>query len=69
MDGIPALGLWDVVLEALLSSKNTESPTQEAAGNRLRKSNTKPKVKGNRDVDELSYVDHVVTNANSSQGE
>ena len=69
MDGLLALDLRDVVIEVLHSSNNTESHTQEAAGNRLRKSNTKPKNKGNRDVDKLSIVDYVVTNANSAQGE
>ena len=69
MDGLPALDLWDVVMEVLLSSKKTESPTQEAAGNRLRKSNTKLKNNGNRYVDEVSNVDYVVTDAISSQGE
>ena len=33
---------------------------------RVRNSNTE--LKGNRDVDELSIVDHFVTNAHSSQG-
>ena len=69
MDGLRALDLWNVMMEEEHSSKNTEWPTQETAGNRLRKSNTKPKNKGNRDVDELSNVDHVVTNANSSQSD
>ena len=46
---------------------------RQAAGNRLRKkvrstsSNTKLKRRGNRDVDELSNVDHVVTNESSPQ--
>ena len=75
MDGLPALELWDVVIEVLHSSKNTDTPTQRAAGNRLRKklrstnSNTKFKRRGTRQVDELSTVDHVTTNANSSQCE
>ena len=34
---------------------------------RVRNSNTE--LKGNRDVDELSNVDYVVTNAHSCQGE
>ena len=31
--------------------------------------NPTPNKKGNRDVDQLSHVDHVTTNANSSQGQ
>ena len=52
MDGLPALDLWDVVMEALHSSKSMESTTQQAQGNLLRNSASKPKRRGNRDVDE-----------------
>ena len=69
MDGLPVLKFWDVVIDVLHSSNNTKSSTQGAAGNRLRNSNTILKKKGNRDVDKLSDVDHVVTNASSSQCE
>ena len=69
MDGLPALDMWDVVIEALRSSKRTASPTHGAAGNCSRDRKSKPKQKGNRDVDQLSHVDHVTTNANSCQGE
>ena len=69
MDGLPALDLWDVVIEVLRSSKSTESPHRGAAGNWSRNHKSKPKQKGNRDVDQLSHVDHVTANANSSQGE
>ena len=62
------LELWDVVIEVSRSSKITESPTHGAAGNSSRTHKSKPKQKGNRDVDELFNVDHVVTNAQSSQG-
>ena len=68
MDGLPALDLWDVVMEVLRSSKSTESPNHGVAGNCSRNHKSKPKQKGNRDVDQLSHVDHVTTNANSSQG-
>ena len=85
MDGIPALDLWDVVIEALHSSKNTheavrhhcriervddQAPRIRARGE-IRSTNPKTKLErsGNRDVDELSNVDHVVTNASSSQFE
>ena len=68
-DGIPALDLWDVVIEVLHSSNNKKSSTQGAAGNCLQKFNTKFRKKGTQYVDQLSDVDHVATNANSSQCE
>ena len=40
-----------------------------AAGNCSGNHKFNPKQKGNRDVDQLSHVDHVTTNAHSSQGE
>ena len=43
-----------MVTEVLHFKENTETPTQQAGRNRLR-----------RDVDELSHVDHVPTNASS----
>ena len=69
MDGLAAVDLWDEVIEVLHSSKKTDTPTQQAAGNSLRNevrstnSNTKLERRSNRDVDELSNVDHVVTDA------
>ena len=69
MDGSPALDFWDVVIEVLRSSKSTESLTHGAARNCSRHHKSKPKRKGNRDVDQLSHVDHGTTNAHSSQGE
>ena len=75
MNGPFALDFWDVVTEMLHSSKNTNTPTQQAAGNCLREevrstnSNTKLRRSGNRNVDERSNADHVVTNASSSQCE
>ena len=69
MDGLPALDSWDVVIEVLRSSNSTRIPAKIAAGNCLRNHKSKPKQKGNRDVEQLSHVDHVTTNANSSQGE
>ena len=66
MDGIPAVDLWDLVVEVLHYSKNVL-----ASGNRSRDEtqskhtnlNTKTNVLSNREVDELSKVDHVVTSA------
>ena len=57
-----ALDLWSVVIEVLRSSKSIESRTHGAAGNSSRTHKSKPKQKGNRDVDELLNVDHVVAN-------
>ena len=63
-----------MVIEVLRSSTSTKSPkTKPAAGNCLRDPEryrtSKPKQKENRDADELSYVDHVSTNAQFSEGE
>ena len=75
MDGLPALDLWDVVIEMLRSTNKTKSPsTPAASGNGCQTGNClqntpKPKQKGHRDVDQLSCVDHVSTNAQFSQGE
>ena len=33
MDGLPALDLWDVVVEVLRSTSSTKSPTNPASGN------------------------------------
>ena len=46
-----------------------KSVTNPAAGNCSRNHKSKPKQKGTRDVDQLSHVDYVTTNAHSSQGE
>ena len=69
VDLSPAPDLWDVVMEVLRSSNSTRIPANPAAGNCSRNHKSKPKQKGNRDVDQLSHVDYVSTNANSSQGE
>ena len=69
LDGLLALDFWDVVIDASRSSKSSESPTLGAVGNCSRTRKSKPKQKGNRDVDQLLHVDHVTTNAHSSQGE
>ena len=42
---------------------------KEAAGNCLHMPNTKLKKKGNQNVDQLSILDHLTTNASSSQRE
>ena len=58
----------------LRSSNSAKTPkTKPAAGNCLpdpaRDRTSKPKQQGNRDVHQLSHVDFVTTNVNSSQGE
>ena len=60
-----ALDLRDVVIEVLHSSNNRKSSTQGAAGHCLQNSNTKFQKKGNRNVDQMSDLDHMVTNASS----
>ena len=66
MDGMPALDLWDVVIEVLHSSNNVP-PTQKistpkskpkgAAGNcRHHATNTRLKKEGDRNVDQLSNL-------------
>ena len=61
MDGQLALDLWDVVIEVLYSSQDI----QQAPKNRVRNEiqginpNTILKRHDNREVDELSNVDHV----------
>ena len=76
MDGIPALDLWDVVIEVLHSS-NIKTPTtrnnsankgrvKELRGPAASTSNVKLRKEGNQDIDQLSNLDHVATNANSS---
>ena len=69
MDGLPAFDIWDVVIEVFRSSKSTRTPISPAAGNFSGNDKSNPKRKGNRDVDQLSHVDYVTTNAHSSQGE
>ena len=61
--------IWDVVIEVLRSSNSTKPPTNPTAGNCSRDYKSKPKQKGHGDVDHLSHVDCVPTNATSSQVE
>ena len=75
MVGLPALDLWDVVIE-VRSSNNTQPQTKQTTGNSSREKTSKPQqASGNRcdvrdrSVEPLSNVDHATTNANSSQGE
>ena len=83
MHGIPALDLWDVVIEVLHSSENTnqtvgdhcikqmvdDQVTRSRARSEIQSNNpdTKSKRNGNREVHESSKVDHVLTSAKHSQ--
>ena len=67
--GSLALDLWDVVIEVCRSSNSTETPANPAAWSCSRNHTSNPKPKGNRDVDQLSHVDCVSTDATASQGE
>ena len=79
MDGIPLLDLWDVVIEVLHSSNAKTQTIQndsadEGRVNELREtaastSNVKLRKQGNHNVDQLSNLDHVATNANSARSE
>ena len=68
---------WDVLIEVLHSTNNTKRPIRLAPGNwcgtgilSSNKTKTKtPNERSNRDVDQLSNVDHVPSNKHSSQGE
>ena len=66
MDGLTALAQWDVVIEVLRSTKGNTTSIQQASGNRCEtgvfsRNRFKPKPKGNRDVDQLTRVDHVLS--------
>ena len=67
MDGLLALDLWDVVMEALCSTNNTH----QACGNRCETGGvnheTRPK-QSKRRTEMLLNVDNVPANAHSSQG-
>ena len=60
------MGCGDSSVTFIEQHQNTNTPE---AGNLSRNHKSKPKHKGNRDVDQLSHVDHVTTKANSFQGE
>ena len=77
MDGILALGLWDVVIEVSRSTNDTARHNKLAQGNvcttgdhSINKHQTKtPTEKRKREVQHLSNVDYVPTNTHSSQSE
>ena len=74
MDGIPALGLWDSVMEVLHSSFNQEQGHQERARRHLQRdkpsskhTNTQVKIQNQHNVLELTNVDHVSSNVKLSR--
>ena len=67
MAGLPALHVWDIVIEVLLSTNNTARQSKLAQGNLCGTGNHSPTEKRKREVEQLSHVDHV-TNTHSSQG-
>ena len=75
--GIFALDLWDVVIEVLSSTNNTARPGRLAQGNLCKtgdhssnKTKTKTQTeKSKREVEQVSIVDYVPTNTQSSEGE
>ena len=66
MDGLLALDLWDVLVEVSRSSNSTKTPTNPAAANCSRNHKSKPKLKGNREVDELSKLAQILLKASLS---
>ena len=59
LDGIPALDLWDVVIEVLRSSNSTKPTHQSSSRKLFAELQIQTKTKGNRDVDQWSHVDYV----------
>ena len=76
-DGILALDLWVVVIEVLHSSNANTPTTPNNSANRGRvkelretaasTANVRLRREGNTDIVQLSNLDHVAPNANSSQ--
>ena len=74
MDGLVALDIWNMVIEVLRSANNTKTPIDLACGKRFEtgdcsRNTSKPKQKANLDVQLLSHLVYVPTNAHSTQGE
>ena len=72
MDGLPALDIWDMVIEVLRSTNNNVQPNhngiRHTGANLLSKTKTQ-NVRRRQNVGQLSDVDYVHTNTFSSQGE
>ena len=72
MGGLPALDLWDMVIEVLRSTNNTVKPNYDSIRETFARPNPKTKTPTDnrkQKVDQLSDVAHVPTNTHSSQGE
>ena len=72
MDGLPALDLWDMVIEVLRSNNNTVQPKHNSiqeTGATLHSKTKTLNVKRRQKVEQLNGVDYVPTNTHSSQGE
>ena len=72
MDGLPALDLWNIVIEVLCSTNNSVQPNHNGIKETCARPKSKTKTptdKRRQKVDQLSKVVYVTTNANSSQGE
>ena len=67
MDGIPALDLWDLVIEVFHSPPDhiNKSKGRESQGNLSR--NTTPHMKNQNPTKRMNNVDHVSSNVRSSR--
>ena len=72
MDWLPALDLWDTVIEVLRSINNNAQPkhtSMQETGATLHSKTKAQKVKRRQKIDQLSDVDYVSTNTHSPQNE
>ena len=72
MDGLPALDLWDMVIEVLRSANNKVQPkrtSHQETGAVLDYKTKTQRVKRRQKVEQLSEVDCVSTNTHSSHNE
>ena len=71
MDGLPALDLWNIVIEVLRSTNNKaqpKHPSHQETGRILDSKTKTQRVTRRQKVDQLSEVDYVHPNTYSSQG-
>ena len=72
MDGLPALDLWDIVIEVLRTTEDNIQPNHTSNKETSAVCDSKTKTQhfiGKQKVDQLSEVDHVPTNTRSSEEE
>ena len=67
MDGLPAFGLMGCGDGSVTFIEQYQITKNQALCEIPKGITSKPEQKGNLDVDQLSHVDHVTTNAHSSQ--